>query len=1341
MRETVGKDLQNEQEGGVRAPPGAPSDSKRSAIHVAVRSITQDSTKTSTRHLGTGPSDEDEEPLPWWQLRQSPALLKAYHEDSREPLPWWEVKGDAEAWANRKWNRENQSEEDQIYVGPLTYKGLFQGIGTSEFPIRVATDTLADESVLSRRVARLLQAAGRVEIEPYEARPEERLYGAGGDELAVDGKVTLTLLSLTRADGTQPEIIPRKIKFTVAETPGCELILGRNEAGNIGLLADDQREFDRIKGGGREFPPGGDWDPDAISTPEVIHIAIGNKSGSKIRFVRAVKRKGISEMSVRKVVWEAFQKAHNAFTGKRGVKETRRRLLEDFGVEATGREIRECRDYCIHCQKTRDWDGLSWPYPSNKRSIIGSSWQCDHLMVPESMQKESDIPYTAVFVMQEMVSRYTIFQPAYTQTAEETARLMMNVFGHFGIPDDLEILSDNGPGFKSEILDHLTMMMGGRRVKGTPHSHEDQGQVERVNGEFWKAMRDLWYDFPTRFQNWYTLLPSVQLIVNSFPYGDGVAPADLIMPALETRKTLFGLDRKPIETGKLNEFVAELVSATDELVEKVESRIRGAIEKARKDGEAVTKPVLRPGEFVLVREPREDKDKTHYKWKGPRVVVKQEGPKVWVRSHVDDSVKEVDIHRIRECLIDLSKTDPRAEELKDTYEVEVQEVIEMTGDKNQRSSLQVKVLFVNGIEQWLPWSEARGLEKINDFIGKSSENYSEWNAVLDQTDRQKVREKMVREGLIPARAGGPVCKEISVQTEEAPLGRRRAAVAKASAKASAPEPAPARVSARQQEQAERRGGERRRFIARIVRESWTTNAIAGDIFRWRAVEPDLADDVDGTRLAAVDMDMLRGETSSWTKAKIAETLTAEQREAVISVLKEYEDVATYRGVAKVEPLKNELIDPGAKPLFVPYRKMDRMAEDAMQSMIDELRSMGILEESTSKWNSPVMMVNEGKREDGTVKWRFVLDQKQGNKRVAKMPVDMPRMDDLLMATRGMSHMGKIDLTKFFFQIPLDEESKQLTAFTDSKGRRWQFTRLTMGGTNSPAYAQKLVTEIFGRNKAWIDDIHVGGTTFEEALDDLRSVLRKCREVGFQVSYEKLHFGFKEMDFLGRLIDGEGVRLNAETVTAVNEWQLPADKQKLQSFLGLCNYCNKFVEHYSTKARPLHDVVKGLATARSKIEWTEEAKQAFDSLKREINRPEKLHHPKQGSRFYVNTDASDIGWGAILYQLEIDEKGEERKILIDLLSGSFNPTQRRWPTVDQESFAIYKSVTAWRQYLLGQEFTLYTDHRNLTFMVVSEDKKIIRWKLALQEYDFEAIHIPGVLNFEADVLSRLSESTR
>ena len=389
-----------------------------------------------------------------------------------------------------------------------------------------------------------------------------------------------------------------------------------------------------------------------------------------------------------------------------------------------------------------------------------------------------------------------------------------------------------------------------------------------------------------------------------------------------------------------------------------------------------------------------------------------------------------------------------------------------------------------------------------------------------------------------------------------------------------------------------------------------------------------------------------------------------------------------------------------------------------------------------RWNSRIFMVDESK--DGVVKYRMTLDYRPLNQHLVNIASRVPKITQLIQETRGMKHLGKFDLTKYFYQIPLDVESRYLTAFTLPNGKRYQFMRAPMGVSTSAIYAQHVANVIFGENTAYMDDVLIKGNSFNDFLVDLELKLKQAQHYGLKLSASKTILNSKSIEYLGRSLDENASWLTSDTKEAVKNFAIPTTIGELRSFLGLCNYAREYVQNFSIIAQPLYSLLKkpdkmdNKQFKKVKLKWNEEAEEAFQKLKSAIIESKGLGTLDDDKPIYMNTDACNRGWGAILYQY--NENNE--KNIVSMLSGKFNSRESNWSTLEQECYAIFRAITSWRHYILGKEFHVYCDHRNLSFILNSETKKVLRWKLALMEYQFMIHHIPGAENTESDILSRL-----
>ena len=153
---------------------------------------------------------------------------------------------------------------------------------------------------------------------------------------------------------------------------------------------------------------------------------------------------------------------------------------------------------------------------------------------------------------------------------------------------------------------------------------------------------------------------------------------------------------------------------------------------------------------------------------------------------------------------------------------------------------------------------------------------------------------------------------------------------------------------------------------------------------------------------------------------------------------------------------------------------------------------------------------------------------------------------------------------------------------------------------------------------------------------------------------------------------------------------------------------------------------------SKLKWSPERIDAFNQYKQLAVDHIALHFFNPEEQIHLATDASKHGWGAILFHLNKD--GSKRIFAIS--SGTFTKTEMDWSINEQEAFAIVNAFKAFRSYLSGRVFNLFTDHKNLTFIHAATSPKIVRWAADINQFTFVAYHIPGPLNWETDFLSRI-----
>jgi len=255
----------------------------------------------------------------------------------------------------------------------------------------------------------------------------------------------------------------------------------------------------------------------------------------------------------------------------------------------------------------------------------------------------------------------------------------------------------------------------------------------------------------------------------------------------------------------------------------------------------------------------------------------------------------------------------------------------------------------------------------------------------------------------------------------------------------------------------------------------------------------------------------------------------------------------------------------------------------------------VIEPSAGPWASPVVLV---KKKDDT--WRFCVDFRRLNAVTKKDVYPLPRIDDALDALHDASWFTSLDLKSGYWQISVDEQDREKTAFITPDGL-FQFKVMPFGLCNAPATFERLIDTLL-RGLKWhtclcyLDDIVVFSKTFKEHVERLREVLSVLASAGLLLNFKKCHLGARQIKVLGHLVDTNGVQPDHEKVSAVKNFPSPKNIKDLQSFLGLCSYFRRFVPDFAHRANSL----TSLLSKKNTFKWETEQQRAFQDLKEALS---------------------------------------------------------------------------------------------------------------------------------------------
>ena len=350
----------------------------------------------------------------------------------------------------------------------------------------------------------------------------------------------------------------------------------------------------------------------------------------------------------------------------------------------------------------------------------------------------------------------------------------------------------------------------------------------------------------------------------------------------------------------------------------------------------------------------------------------------------------------------------------------------------------------------------------------------------------------------------------------------------------------------------------------------------------------------------------------------------------------------------------------------PYRTPLHKREEVGKA-IDDMLKANVIKRSMSPWSFPLVVVS---KKDGTS--RMCVDFRKLNKITKPTSYPLPLIDDILSNLGHAKYFSKLDLKSGFWQIALDPKDSEKTAFACHKGL-FQFNVMPFGLCNAPGTFQHLMTialQGFEHFAApYIDDIVIFSSSIEAHLDHIQQVFSRLQQHNLKLKLKKCSFFLKETQYLGFIINDQGVKPDPEKVKAINTLPAPTTVKQVRSFIGMCSYYRRFIPRFSAIAEPLIALTRKYA----RFSWDEQCQKAFDYLKENLSVIPLLHYPDLHKPFCLYTDASDQCIGACLTQPLDDNQDEIPNTLnekpIYYLSHKLSPTQTRWSTIEKEAFAI------------------------------------------------------------------------
>lgn len=298
-------------------------------------------------------------------------------------------------------------------------------------------------------------------------------------------------------------------------------------------------------------------------------------------------------------------------------------------------------------------------------------------------------------------------------------------------------------------------------------------------------------------------------------------------------------------------------------------------------------------------------------------------------------------------------------------------------------------------------------------------------------------------------------------------------------------------------------------------------------------------------------------------------------------------------------------------------------------------------------------------------WRLCINYQATNNITIQNRCSIPWIYYLLDQLKGEKYFNKVDLKSLYNQVPIESSDMWKTAFK-SKDNLSEWLVMHFRLMNAPVTFMRLMDDILQPFTnlflvVYLDDILIFSQSWEEHLHHIRQVLEASWQHKLCANLEKCTFFMTQVQYLGYIIDDQGVHLDLAKIQVIRDWPAPTTLAELHSFLGLPNLYHRFLLGFSHITWPLIQVTKG--GAKEIFFWSESQQKAFVELKHHLCSTPVLTLPYFQQPFEIETDASDHANGAFLTQ-----QGH----LVAYHSETLLDTVWKYPIYDKEMYSIVQA---------------------------------------------------------------------
>ena len=366
-----------------------------------------------------------------------------------------------------------------------------------------------------------------------------------------------------------------------------------------------------------------------------------------------------------------------------------------------------------------------------------------------------------------------------------------------------------------------------------------------------------------------------------------------------------------------------------------------------------------------------------------------------------------------------------------------------------------------------------------------------------------------------------------------------------------------------------------------------------------------------------------------------ETWPEDQAGKAHSLLKEYHDIFSLekRDMGHTNATKHKIVlkDPDTPPFKERFHRILPPQLDEVREHLKLMLDAGVIRPSNSLWCNAVVLV---RKKDGSL--RFCIDFRKLNSLTVKDSHPLSHICETLGSLTGAAHYSTFDMNSGFWQVPMDEESKQYTAFTLGSMGLYECESMPFGLCNALPTFQRLMQNCLGELNLtycliYLDDVIVFSDTPEEHLRRMRVVFDCLREHDLKLKPSKCDVFKSEINYLAHHVSRKGVLPSKKNLESIAQCPPPDTYTKVKSFVGLVGHYRCFIKGFAKIAAPLYDLTSGDNKDKKSehVDLSPGAREAFDRLKAACLQAPILAFPDFNKPFLLETDASGRGLGAVV----------------------------------------------------------------------------------------------------------------